>query len=159
MNVLIADVKCEPRAGPGGRGRRATTCPGPTPSAQERPAGGSRPTTALAWRSSSLRQRQRHTWRSPSASSNGVNPRQRLKLKLKNGGGTDPLPLLASLPANPAMALSCQPGRLGVQLSTLVVLQSTQSGGTFSTLVLRHSVVLVLGYSYSVVLSSTQLKP
>ena len=48
---------------------------------------------------------------------------------------------------------------LGLQLSTLVVLQSTQSGGTFSTLVLRHSVVLVLGYSYSVVLSSTQLKP
>ena len=48
---------------------------------------------------------------------------------------------------------------IGVQLSTLVVLQSTQSGGTFSTLVLRHSVVLVLGYSYSVVLSSTQLKP
>ena len=38
-------------------------------------------------------------------------------------------------------------------------LVSTQSGGTFSTLVLRHSVVLVLGYSYSVVLSSTQLKP
>ena len=48
---------------------------------------------------------------------------------------------------------------VGVQLSTLVVLQSTQSAGTFSTLVLRHSVVLVLGYSYSVVLSSTQLKP
>ena len=44
---------------------------------------------------------------------------------------------------------------------TLVLLQSTQSGGTlnFSTLVLRHSVVLVPGYSYSVVLSSTQLKP
>ena len=42
---------------------------------------------------------------------------------------------------------------IGVQLSTFVVLQSTQSGGTFSTLVLRHSVVLVLGYSYSVVLS------
>ena len=48
---------------------------------------------------------------------------------------------------------------LGVQLSTLVVMQSTQSGGTFSTLVLRRSVVLVLGYSYSVVLSSDQLKP
>ena len=49
--------------------------------------------------------------------------------------------------------------QLGAQLSTLVVLQSTQSGGTFGTLVLRHSVVLVLGYSYSAVLSSTQLKP
>ena len=50
---------------------------------------------------------------------------------------------------------------LGVQLSTLVVLQSTgtvrNQGGIFSTLVLRHSVVLVLGYS--VVLSGTQLKP
>ena len=49
--------------------------------------------------------------------------------------------------------------KVGVQLSTLVVMQSTQSEGTFSTLVLRHSVVLVLGCSYSVVLSSTQLKP
>ena len=50
-------------------------------------------------------------------------------------------------------------GARGLQLSTLVVLQSTQSGGTFSTLVLRHSGVLVLGYSYSLVLSSSQLKP
>ena len=46
-----------------------------------------------------------------------------------------------------------------VQLSTLIVLQRTQTGGYTEYLVLRHSVVLVLGYSYSVVLSSTQLKP
>ena len=58
------------------------------------------------------------------------------------------------------VAMVCSPcPALGLQLSTLVVLQSTQSGGTFSTLVLGHSVDLVLGYSYSVVLSSTQLKP
>ena len=48
---------------------------------------------------------------------------------------------------------------VGLQRSTLVVLQSTQSGGTLRTLVLGHSVVLVLVYSYSVVLSGTQLKP
>ena len=55
-------------------------------------------------------------------------------------------------------APSSEVGRgVGVQLSTLVVLQSTQSGGTVSTLVLRHSVVLVLGYSYSVVPYSVEL--
>ena len=60
-------------------------------------------------------------------------------------------PSITSPSSSPAR---CRQGA-GVQLSTLVVLPSTQSGGTFSTLVLRHSVVLVLGYSYSVVLSST----